>query len=163
MSTVPSDAAHAAIRLRASLTHLTRQLRALASPDGPGAAKLGVLGQLYRLGPMTPTRLAQCERVRLQTLTRLLAELETDKLIRRRADPQDARRSLLSLTASGIRVLTADVHRREASLAIAIAEQLTTAERTALTGYCRLIDRLGDALASDLAAGTEERSRVAVR
>ncbi len=147
MSDDPFDAAHVAVRLRASLSHLTRQLRALASPDGPGAAKLGVLGQLYRLGPMTPTRLAQCERVRLQTLTRLLAELEGDRLIRRRRDAQDARQTLLSLTPSGMRVLTSDAQRREASLASAIAQRLTAAEQASLAECCRLVDRLGDALA----------------
>jgi|GEM_PF-598453 len=159
MPDVPPDAAHAAIQLRASLSHLTRQMRALASPDGPGAAKLGVLGQLYRLGPTTPTRLAQCERVRLQTLTRLLAELEGDRLIRRRRDPRDARQSLLSLTASGLRVLTADIHRREASLAMVIAEHLSAAELASLAACCRLVDRLGDALASDLAAPISESAR----
>jgi DNA-binding MarR family transcriptional regulator len=152
------SAAHVAIRLRATVSHLTRQLRALAVPDGPGTAKLGVLGQLYRLGTLTPTRLAQCERVRLQTLTRLLAELESEKLIRRKPHPQDARQTLLSLTAAGVRVLTADIQRREASLAAAIGERLSAAEQAALLDACRLIDRLGDALAgqdADRPAGAE--------
>ncbi len=139
---------HLAIRLRATVTHLTRQLRALATAEGPGAAKLGVLGQLYRLGPMTPTRLAQCERVRIQTLTRLMAELEADRLIRRRPDPLDARQTLLSLTASGTRVLTEDIHRREASLAAVIGERLTASEQASMLACCQLIDRLGDALAA---------------
>jgi DNA-binding MarR family transcriptional regulator len=143
--------AHAAIVLRATISHLTRQLRALAAPDGPGAAKLGVLGQLYRVGPLTPTRLAQCERVKLQTLTRLMAELEADKLIKRRPDPHDARQTVLSLTAAGVRVLTADVHRREASLATAIDAVLSPAENARLVAACRLIDRIADDLADDLA------------
>lgn len=128
------------------MSHLTRQLRALSSGDGPGAAKLGVLGQLYRLGPSTPTRLAQCERVKLQTLTRLMAELESEKLIRRRRHAHDARQTLLSLTAAGRRVLTADIQRREASLAAVIAARLSSAERVDLLDHCGLIDRLSDAL-----------------
>jgi DNA-binding MarR family transcriptional regulator len=143
-----ADAIHAAIRLRAAVAHLGRQLRATAGPDGPGMAKLGVLGQLYRLGSMTPTRLAQCERVRLQTLTRLLAELEAERLIRRRADPADARRTLLSIAPSGVRLLSADIHRREASLATAIETRLNADERRALLSACQLLDRVGDALAS---------------
>ena len=139
---------HTAVRLRASISHLTRQLRALSGADGPGAAKLGVLGQLYRLGALTPTRLAQCERVRLQTLTRLLAELEAEKLIRRRPDADDARRSLLSLTPAGLRVLATDIRRREASLEAAL-ERLSRSEQAALLDACALIDRLGDALAAD--------------
>ena len=145
-SATRATAEHTAIQLRATITHLTRQLRALSGAEGPGAAKLGVLGQLYRFGSLTPTRLAQCERVRLQTLTRLLAELESEKLIRRRPDALDARQTLLSLTAAGTRVLAADIHRREASLAAAIDDRLSHAERIALLQACHLLDRLGDAL-----------------
>lgn len=141
-------AAHASIRLRATVAQLTRHLRALAAEgDGPGAAKLGVLGQLYRLGELTPTQLARHERVRLQTLTRLIAELESDRLVARTAHPDDARQSLLSLTTPGIRVLTADVHRREASLARAITSQLSAAECERLVEACALMDRLSAAMA----------------
>ncbi len=142
-----TDGIHAAIRLRASISHLTRGLRAASAPEGPGAAKLGVLGQLYRLGPSTPTGLARLERVRLQTLTRLLAELEADRLIRRKPHPTDARQTVLSISPAGVRVLTADIHRREASLAAAIEERLDAGERARLVDACRLLDRLGDALA----------------
>ena len=149
MPTFPSKAARAAIRLRSTVSHLTRQLRAQSSHEGPGAAKLGVLGQLYRIGPLTPTQLALCERVRLQTLTRLLAELEIEKLIARRPHERDARQSLLSLTAEGIRMLTTDMKRREASLASAIGKQLSAAESAQLLDACELIDRLANAIAID--------------
>jgi len=143
-------AAHASIRLRATVAQLTRRLRATAAEsDSPGAAKLGVLGQLYRLGQLTPTQLAGHERVRLQTLTRLIAELETEGLVVRDPHPNDARQSLLSLTKAGIRMLTADVHRREASLARAIASQLSAAECERLVDACALMDRLAAAMADE--------------
>ncbi len=127
MATSVPRAAHAAIRLRAAISQLTRALRTRGSP---GVARLGVLGHLYRLGPCTPTRLARHERVRLQTLTRPIADLETAKLIRRRPHADDARQTLLSLTAAGIRVLQADVVQGEASLASAIETYLSARERT---------------------------------
>ena len=136
MLAILADPAHSAIRLRA-----------LAEPEGPGSAKLGVLGQLYRLGLIASTGLAQCERVRLQTLTRLLAELEAEKLIRRRTDPRDAWQSLLSLSPAGLQVLNADARQREISLAAAIAQQLAPAGQAALVKHCGLLDRLGDAVA----------------
>jgi DNA-binding MarR family transcriptional regulator len=138
---------HAAIRVRASVSRLTRLLRMQSAADGLGAAKLGVLGQLYRAGELTPTCLAGFERVRLQTLTRLIAELADERLIRRRADPSDARQTLLAISSAGVRVLTADVRRREASLAAAIGRALAPTERDALLDACRLIDRVGDGLA----------------
>lgn len=143
---VSDDPAHVAIRLRATVSHLTRQLRGLAAADGPGAAKLGVLGQLYRQGALSPSQLARHERVRLQTLTRLIAELEAAGLVSRSPHPSDARQSLLALTADGVRVLTDDVQRREASLARAIAETLSGDERERLLTACALVDRLADAI-----------------
>ena len=153
-----SAAAHASIRLRATVAQLTRRLRATAAEsDSPGAAKLGVLGHLYRLGRLTPTQLATHERVRLQTLTRLIAELEGEGLVVREPHPNDARQSLLSLTTAGIRVLTADVHRREASLARAITSQLTPAECERLVDACALMDRLAHAMTAEPARRTVSR------
>ena len=156
-----SRAARAAIRLRSTVSHLTRQLRAHTSaPEGPGAAKLGVLGQLYRVGTLTPTQLALCERVRLQTLTRLLAELECEKLITRLPHPHDARQSVISLTAAGTRALSADVRRREASLAAAIGTQFSAADCVQVADACELIDRLANAIAIDaLGRGGEATAR----
>jgi len=117
-----------------------------------------VLGALYRRGPMTPTELAAHERVKLQTLTRLLAELEADGWVVREADPADGRRSVLSLTRLGVRQLTADVQRREASLASAIGSALTPAQQAHLLKACEALDAVTEAL-----GGAVEPSRAATR
>ena len=137
---------HTAVRLRVSLFALMRQLRQTAPPDGIGSARLSVLGALYRRGPMTPTDLAAHERVKLQTLTRLLAELEADAWIVREPDADDGRRTVLSLTRLGVRQLTADVQRREASLAAAIGSALTPAQQAHLLKACESLDALTKAL-----------------
>jgi len=142
----PADAMHTAVRLRAAVSQLTRHLRSQGATDQPGSAKLSVLGQLYRRGPLTPTGLALHERVKLQTLTRLLAEIEAEGLIERRAHEGDARKSILSLTAAGARLLTAEVHRREASLASALSAQLNADERARLLAACELIDRVAEGM-----------------
>lgn len=144
------DVMNTAVRLRASLSALFRQLRQAAPAEGAaggiGTARLSVLGALYRRGPMTPTALAAHERVRLQTLTRLLAELEADGWIVRAPHPDDGRQTLLSLSRLGVRQLTADVHRREASLAAAIEATLSPAQQAALVKACASIDALAEAL-----------------
>jgi DNA-binding MarR family transcriptional regulator len=142
MTPLLDDAVHVAIRLRASVSALMRQLRAQAPVDGPGSARLSVLSHLYRLGALTPTQLAGQERVKLQTLTRLLAELETGGLLLRRPDATDARRTLLSLTPAGAQVLSDEVHRREASLTEALNLALEPGERARLLEACALIDRV---------------------
>jgi len=160
----PADTLHVAVRLRAAVSRLTRHLRSQATADLPGSAKLSVLGQLYRRGPLTPTQLAAHERVRLQTLTRLLAEVEAEGSIARRPHDSDARQTVLSLTAAGARLLTAEVHRRESSLASALDTRLSGAERAQLLAACDLIDRVAGALEVEPAppvAGAASMRRVA--
>jgi DNA-binding MarR family transcriptional regulator len=140
-------AAHLAVRLRASVSTLTRRLRSDSTPGALAPAKWSVLAQLHRLGPLAPSELARHERVRLQTLTRLLAEIEAAGLIEREIDAVDSRRRVLSLTRAGRALLTAEVHRREVSLRLAVQKRLTPAERAMLLEACALLDRIGDALA----------------
>jgi len=139
------DAIHTAVRLRGAVSALMRRLRSEAAPDGPGTAKLSVLGQLYRLGPLTPTQLAGHERVKPQTLTRLLSELEAAGCLTRRPHEADGRQTLLELSPAGAELLMAEVRRRESSLAEALQTQLTAAERAQLLAACELLDRLAEA------------------
>ncbi len=143
--TIPS-AARVAVRLRASVSRLTRRLRRGASADALASAKWSVLAALHRLGPLSGTGLAQAEGVKPQTLTRLLLELEAAGLIARSADARDARRSVIALAPAGRRRLAAEVHRREAALGAALRRCLAPDERAALLAACALIDRVSDAL-----------------
>lgn len=144
MSSTSPDPALCAARLRSAVSQLARQLRG-ATPDGPSVAQLSVLGQLHRQGPSTPTALAALERVRLQSLTRLLATLEAEGWIDRSAHPSDGRQSLLSLTPEGRRRLQALMRAREAALAAAIAA-LGAEQQALLMQACGLIDGLAASL-----------------
>src|SRR6185437_14468041 len=148
----PVPAARVAICLRRSVATLMRRLRADPAARALAPAKWSVLAQLHRHGPMTPGELAARECVRMQTLTRLLAELDAAGLVARTVDGADARRRVLSLTRQGRTVLTAEVHRREASLRGAILDVLDVSEREALLAACGLVDRVADALDARRAA-----------
>jgi len=146
MTSPSPDATPLAIRLRAALSQLNRELRAGMPPSTLGRAALSALGQLHRFGPLTPTQLAQHEGVRLQTLTRLLAELEADGRISRRPHPQDGRQTVLALSARGAREIGVEARRREGVLAAAIEGGFNSAERAALLRACALLERLGEEL-----------------
>jgi len=146
------DPRHCAIRLHAATARLGRALRAATAAPSAGAAALSVLGLLHRQGELAPSQLARLEGVRLQTLTRLLAELEEAGLVRRRPDPADARRGLLSLTRAGARALATHVHGRQASLQAALAEALTGPQRRALLAACELIERVAAQLQAERSA-----------
>lgn len=145
----PPDSAHCAIRLRGAVTLLARRLRPSPQQGGLSAAKLSAIGQLYRAGAMTPTDLAAREGVKLQSLTRLLAELEEDGWIARKAHASDGRQSLLSLTRTGSKRLAAAVHAGEASLAKVIGTTLGDHERAVLLEACTLIESISEVLAAE--------------
>jgi DNA-binding MarR family transcriptional regulator len=126
---------------------LARRLRPAMQRDGISAAKLSVIGQIYRAGPMSPTELAAREGVKLPSLTRLVAELENDGWLAREAHESDGRRSLLALTALGRKRLIAGARAADAPLAEVIVTTLGAAERRILLQACALLENVGEALA----------------
>ena len=62
---------------------------------------IAALASIDRLGPLTPSELADVERVKRPTATRIAAALERDGLIVRAADPDDGRACLLSTSPQG--------------------------------------------------------------
>jgi DNA-binding MarR family transcriptional regulator len=104
-----------------------------------------VLGRLDREGTKSIGDLAALERVRPQSMTQTIADLEADGLVVRRPDPADGRRTLVELTEQGVQTLEADRRQREGWLARAIAEDLSTEEQQVLAQAIGLLRRLSDA------------------
>jgi DNA-binding MarR family transcriptional regulator len=125
-----ADPAPLASELRVVLGQLIRRLRAEHRfPLSQGT----VLGRLDREGPQSVSDLAASERVRPQSMAQTVADLEREGFVQRRPDPDDGRRALVSLTATGKEKLEADRRHREGWLAKAIeelpAEDRATVER----------------------------------
>ncbi|MDM0073823.1 MarR family transcriptional regulator [Variovorax sp. J2P1-59] len=152
MTSTPSDASDCAARLRIAVTTLSRRLRP-APEGGISVAKLSVIGRLYRAGAMTPTELAAREGVKLQSLTRLLAELEADGWLGRKAHASDGRQSLLSLTATGRKRLVSTVRAGDVSLAKVIETTLNESDRAVLMRACALLEGIVESLDGE-ASGT---------
>lgn len=146
MRAATRQASRSAIQLRTTVSKLSRHIRVAARVDGISTAKLAILGQLYRFGPQTATGLARRESVKPQSLTRLLAELETSAWIVRRPHRSDGRQLLLSLTRRGTTRLVQEMRRREAILTAAIDIQLSASEQGLLQRACLLIDRITDSI-----------------
>ena len=133
------DTTRLASELRMVLGHLVRRLRAERRFSLSQAA---VLGRLDREGTQSIGDLAVAERVRPQSMTQTISDLEADGLIERRADPTDGRRSLVQLTDQGRLTLEADRRQREGWLARAIAEDLSQEEQRVLVKSLGLLRRL---------------------
>jgi len=124
---------------------LGRRLRGERPEHGVSLAKLSVLGRLYRLGPTSAAMLASQERIKPQSLTRLLANLEQRGFLKRRPDESDGRRTLIEITTAGKEVLTRNMRQRDAWLALAMSTELSATEQELLRIAAPLLERLADA------------------
>ena len=89
-----------AARLRLAITRAARRLRQQASGDlTPTSA--AALATVERHGPLTPSELAEIERVKRPTATRTLRHLASLDLVDRTPDPDDGRSALVSITPAG--------------------------------------------------------------
>ncbi len=134
--TASSTATHAdvAARLRLAVTRTARRLRQEAGSDlSPSLA--AALATIERHGPLTPSELADCERIQRPTATRVVARLEAEGLVVRADDPSDRRVTLLSATSAGRDLLRRLRTRKNAYLARRLrdmpAEDLAALERAA--------------------------------
>jgi DNA-binding MarR family transcriptional regulator len=135
------DTTRLASELRIVLGQLLRRLRV---EHRFSLSQGAVLGRLDREGTRSIGDLALAERVRPQSMTQTISDLESDGLIARRADPADGRRILVELTEQGRATLAADRRQREGWLARAIAEDLSAQEQRVLTQAVSLLRRLAE-------------------
>src|SRR5215475_4898930 len=89
----------AAARLRMAIVRTARRLRQEAAGEATGLTptSTAALATIERHGPLTPSELAELERVRRPTITRTLGCLEREGLIERAPDPADGRSALVSV------------------------------------------------------------------
>ena len=128
-------------RLHSAAIHLLRRLRVKDLASGVGPAQLSALSVLVFGGPRSLSELADAEQVRVPTMSRIVAGLERGGLVRREVT-EDKRRSRLSATAKGERVMQEGRKRRVESLARALAA-LRASERQQLA---RSIEILRDVI-----------------
>jgi DNA-binding MarR family transcriptional regulator len=121
-------------RLRWAVTRMARRLRQEAGVD-LGPSQVAALATVERHGPLSPSELAEIERIKRPTATRIVRHLEEAGLVERVRDPQDGRASILSVTAEGRALLKRLRERKTAYLAKRLtaldAEDRRTLERAA--------------------------------
>lgn len=105
-----------AVALRLAVTRTARRLRQEAASDLSPTA-MAALASIERHAPLTPTRLAEIERVQRPTITRVINVLVEDGAISRDPDPEDGRSCRLTLTAAGAERLAEHRFRKSAYLA----------------------------------------------
>lgn len=127
-------------RLRMVVARLHRRLRQETN-EGATPSQLAALATIERHGPMTLGELADHERVRPPTMTRIVAGLEEAKFVRRDIDPKDRRVARVTVTKDGSRLLARSRTRRDAFLA-SLLEQLDGDERVIVERAVPILEQL---------------------
>lgn len=128
MATISDDTA---LIVRGVL-RLSRRLRSERPESTVSLSALSLLSTLHRSGPMPAARLAQAERLQPQSLSRLIAQLDRDGLIKRQPGKEDRRTLILEITEAGRRALSHDMTARRIWLEGAMRKVLVPGERAML-------------------------------
>jgi DNA-binding MarR family transcriptional regulator len=129
-----------AVRLRLAVARTARRLRQEAGEElSPSQA--AALSTINRHGPLTPSELADRERIRRPTATRLIAVLEEAGLVDRTRDPHDGRSFLVSLSPDGRELLARVRTRKDAYLSRRLRE-LSPEERATLDRASAILERV---------------------
>jgi DNA-binding MarR family transcriptional regulator len=134
MVTTPQTSVEVAARLRLAIARTARRLRQETAAElSPSLA--AALATIEAHGPLTPSELADRERVQRPTATRIVGRLSDAGLVDRTSDPSDGRISLVSATPQGRQLLGRLRKRKNAYLAKRLSdldsEDLATLERAA--------------------------------
>jgi DNA-binding MarR family transcriptional regulator len=119
---------------------LARRLRQ-QSEEGATPSMLSALSTLERLGPLPLSELAQIERVRPPSITKVAARLEEEGYVKRSGDSSDRRVSRVALTTKGKRLIEQNRSRKTAYLARGLKD-LGAEEAQALTTALDVLERL---------------------
>ena len=129
-----------ASRLRFAIARTARRMRQEAGAE-LSPTLVAALATVEQHGPLTPSELADIERVRRPTATRVIARLADEGLIDRAADPSDGRASLLTASTAGRTLLRRLRGRKNAYLARRLRE-LERDEVEALDRAAAILERL---------------------
>jgi len=108
--------------LRDAITRLNRRVRQGRPVGDLTIAQLSALTSLELGGALTPRELADVERVRPPTMTKIIGKLEDGGLVRRTPHPTDGRQVIISATERGRDVYAQFERARNTWLAQHLAE-----------------------------------------
>jgi DNA-binding MarR family transcriptional regulator len=136
-----STARETADRLHSAAIHVLRRVAREDIRAGVTPARLSALSVLVFGGPQTISELAALERVKVPTMSRLVAAMEGEGLVRRVEHETDARAVVLHATARGRRILGRARELRLALLESLLAEASPGELRT-VREAAEIVDRL---------------------
>lgn len=125
-----------------AIVRMARRLRQEAGTVGETSPTLtAALATVEREGPLTPSALADHERIQRPTATRVVARLEASGLVTRTPDPDDGRVFRVAITTQG-RALLKRIRTRKNEYLARRLRDLTPAEQDTLAEAAAILERL---------------------
>jgi DNA-binding MarR family transcriptional regulator len=138
-----SDSLAIADRVHSAAIRLLRLVRVADDETGLSAPRLSALSVLVFAGAQSLGALARIEQVKPPSMSKLIAELEAEGLVVKRADKADGRAIRIEATAKGRALMQEGRKRRLALLAHRFAA-FTAAERAILDKAAALMLRAAE-------------------
>jgi DNA-binding MarR family transcriptional regulator len=131
-----------ASQLRDAIVRTSRQLRQEAATEADlSPATTAALATINRSGPLTPSELAELERVKRPTMTRTLACLEREGLIERTPEPADGRSFVVVVNEVG-RERLARLRRRKSAYLARRLRKLDPEDLATIARAAELLERM---------------------
>ncbi len=137
-------AADLAAQLRTILSRLKRRLREQGDPSDLTPSQISVLIRLEKDGPDTVSSLARAEGVRPQSMSSIVVSLQDAGLVSGISDPNDGRKTLMSLSKKCAKLLQESRAARQDWLTATIVQKLSAREQQQLSTALQLLSRLTD-------------------
>lgn len=123
-----------------AIMRMSRRLRGERSDETLGLSQISALASLMH-GPLSPTALAQVERIQPPSMTRVISALESRGLISREEHEHDKRQSVIAITDAGRTIIEEDRVKRKAWL-VEILDTLSDSDRRALREALPILERI---------------------
>jgi len=130
--------------LRATFGPLKRKLRQQGGMYDLTSSQVAVVLRLEKDGPATVSSLARAEGMRPQSMSAVIAALEEMGFVAGAADPNDGRKTLLSLTKACRKSIEDGRAARQDWLAQAIQRKLSPQEQKKVSSVLHLLARLAE-------------------
>lgn len=109
------------------------------APFGPGV--VAALASVMDVGPIRLGDLAAREGVTPATLSRIVATLEKEKLLKRRIDPEDRRSAFVEITEAG-RTMVVELRKARGQALLERLPPLTAEQRAVLKTVVEAVERM---------------------
>jgi DNA-binding MarR family transcriptional regulator len=135
-------ASELAAGLRTTFGNLKRKVRQQGEQNDFTSSQIAVVLRLERDGPATVSSLARAEGMRPQSMSTVIAPLEEMGFVAGAADPNDGRKTLMSLTKACKKWIEDGRAARQDWLAQAIRQKLSPQEQKQVSSAIHLLARL---------------------